>query len=85
MGRINVTSSIFEGPSGPNLHSTSWCPDFRYKACKLQRRALATPGRKRTVVIYNLDALPRPGVQAILAEGAIALSVTLSGGALFAS
>ena len=40
---------------------------------------------KRTVVIFNCDDLPMSHTLAILAEGAIALSVTHSGGALFAS
>ena len=76
MGRINVTSSIFEGPSGPNqiLGMQQWSGN-----------PATGPDSKRTVVISVSDDLSRAAAPGILAEGAIALSVTLSGGALFAS
>ena len=93
MGRINVAYAIFEGPSGPNkclpLDSNSntgivdeglaalKCASFRF-----HWRQAAT---KRMVSYMQALYVAARTATGILAEGAIALSVTLSGGALFAS
>ena len=52
---------------------------------RLQNHCEQEPGVKHTVVIDTGRAAPPAPATSILAEGAIALSVTLSGGALFAS
>lgn len=92
MGRINVAYAIFEGPSGPNkdvkqrrevafgmgaMANTSCLSCTLYHLPKILRKSRASTPRS-----HLLPAHLRVG---ILAEGAIALSVTLSGGALFAS
>ena len=104
MGRINVTSRIFEGPSGPNKEdirekeaSVPWVlllPNY-----KMQARC---PSPCMSLTLHSDWYLRETHVHphgwkkndfnhmkmhpfCILAEGAIALSVTLSGGALFAS
>ena len=80
MGRINVASSIFAGPYGPQ-HPGSPARVFAAGAafggvhCRCRARGARVVQRSRR----------NRCVTGILAEGAIALSVTLSGGALFAS
>ena len=91
MGRINVTSWIFAGPLGPNyivfeckflcLSNTILFSDvFTYESSTDCHRLIKATGELNAqlcgVIKYNIP---------ILAEGAIALSVTHSGGALFAS
>jgi len=89
MGRINVTSSIFEGPSGPNWTPNACCAVCRAVGLRHDgfewQQSFRAQALKHTVVIDRLNSAPWPCAQGILAEGAIALSVTLSGGALFAS
>ena len=57
MGRINVTSSIFEGPSGPNCCSfgaLQGCSSFVLRlTCDTFMHQAGT--EKRTVVIFVLD------------------------------
>ena len=89
MGRINVAYAIFEGPSGPNkkvrqlmevgkgLLATIACMNWPSLHCSILKKSCAPTQSSRL-----FPAHLRVG---ILAEGAIALSVTLSGGALFAS
>ena len=83
MGRINVTSTIFEGLSGPNgsllLISCPRGVGWRNQKLTAANLVETTRGAQANKPTF---ARMRSG---ILAEGAIALSVTLSGGALFAS
>ena len=74
MGRINVTFTIFEGPSGPNdaRFTNDWST--------VPWGFLKTASHQCSMSPQSLQTGP-----AILAEGAIALSVTHSGGALLAS
>ncbi len=73
MGRINVASQIFAGLSEPQQTAM---PRADY-ACGCVANGPNTNAVQQCIA--------RRAVPAILAEGAIALSVTLSGGALFAS
>ena len=78
MGRINVASSIFAGPYGPQhpgspAHVFAAGEAFGGVHCRARGARVVQRSRRNRCVT------------GILAEGAIALSVTLSGGALFAS
>ena len=91
MGRINVAYAIFEGPSGPNkdvkqsmgvamgmsMGKISSLSCLSLLSAKALSKSFACTPRNRL--------FPAHLRACILAEGAIALSVTLSGGALFAS
>ena len=91
MGRINVAYAIFEGPSGPNkkrsqkfVRQHAQITTLMHGAvfvCSLSRRSVAKSAALHMPILYVAARKAR----GILAEGAIALSVTLSGGALFAS
>ena len=88
MGRINVAYAIFEGPSGPNnerrqrLGREDAHIDVSANATVivflLSREALT----KSTALHMLLSPVAARKATGILAEGAIALSVTLSGGEL---
>jgi hypothetical protein len=102
MGRINVTSLIFEGASAPNIYlfyyslyvnGSSFTPAetwINYSCVLLQIWSGFFHCRLLNLHIHcqgiEIDMQTRLSSRvSILAEGAIALSVTLSGGALFAS
>ena len=75
MGRINVTFTIFGELRAPTTQS------FTFLACHKEALQCFVP----YMLPLQLHAEPPCPLKYILAEGAIALSVTLSGGALFAS
>ena len=86
MGRINVAYAIFEGPLGPN--KSGW--DSAFKEGRKRRLSGFILLCAHCCLTSHSFGLPTQDFSArnfagILAEGAIALSVTLSGGALFAS
>ena len=87
MGRINVAYAIFEGPLGPN--KSGWDSAFKEGREEKALHQLNLLCAHCCFTSHNFR-LPAQDFSArnfagILAEGAIALSVTLSGGALFAS
>ena len=77
-----VTSS--SSPGGRCDHGRSHCC-FRLRSCAIEACVRSVFLEKRRIDPVARAGGARPGERCILAEGAIALSVTLSGGALFAS
>ena len=93
MGRINVNLSIFAGLQSPNSSRVllyAWLPLVVLNGAALWKgegiRARLPKGLDKQVPLFFLCLDLGPcKTQSILAEGAIALSVTPSGGAQFAS
>jgi hypothetical protein len=82
MGRINVTSKIFEGASAPNILVTY---TSMHQACCCCFCSGYTSSMSHWCTLWKEAEGRPPSKKLILGEGAVALSVTLSGGALFAS
>ena len=84
---MNIPVRCLEGLLVPRVgeQQMRWLTEWIAKLQLLFLCLCGTLPVKHTVVIDRLNSAPWPCAQGILAEGAIALSVTLSGGALFAS